>query len=87
MKVLALKVSAITATGIATMFDSLSSLMIFFVGTTSLTAFRSKKTASAFAHHLIEKSKSQGRTTDVQITSRDDMPLMQDIQFHLHFDL
>ena len=29
MKVLALKISAITATGIANMFDSLSSLMIF----------------------------------------------------------
>ena len=87
MKVLAMKISSITATGVTTMFDSLTSLLIFIVRTTSHTAFRSKKTAKAFSRCLSEKSKSQGRTTDVQITSRDDMPLMHRVQLHLHFDL
>ena len=87
MKVLALKISSITVTAITTMFDSFTSLMVFIVQTTSHTAFRSVKMAEAFSRCLIEKSKSQGRITDVQIISRCDKPLMHKIQLHLHFDL
>ena len=87
MKVLALMISVITVTAILTMFDSLKGLLIFFVQTMSHTAFRSEKTADAFSKCSISKSKSQGKITDVLITSRDNRPLLNDMQLHVHFDL
>ena len=87
MKVLALMISVITVSAILTMFDSLKGLLIFFVRTMSHTAFRSEKNADAFSKCLISKSKSHGRITDVLITSRDNRPLLNDMQLHVHFDL
>ena len=87
MKVLALKISSITATGITTMFDSFTSLHVFIVQMMSHTAFRSERSARAFSWCLTEKSISQGRMTGVQIISKSDSALMDKIHLHLYFDL